>query len=124
MFSKLYTKVYTKTNYPNIFKGTYWGNLDTNLITHEIIQNRNQFIEDYDIKKSVILPRYCKVGMKFHTSLLEGYLTHDKKYVMLSSVFSKRYVRGYISDGWTPIYQLYGITTHSYVKIIPMRCRK
>lgn len=47
------TSFYKQTKYPNIFKNTYWGgfDLDDHNNMHEIFNNRNQFIQDFKIKK-------------------------------------------------------------------------
>ncbi len=52
---------YSLTNYPNIYKNTYWGNFikreDTDI--NSIIENRNKFITDFDIKSiQKNLPEY------------------------------------------------------------------
>ena len=42
---------YNKTNYPEIFKNTYWGNFDNcGEKEDEIIENRNTFIEQFKVK--------------------------------------------------------------------------
>ena len=42
-------KNYAATEYPEIYGGTYWGSSRSR--TEEIIENRNGFVEKYEIKK-------------------------------------------------------------------------
>jgi len=51
------SKFYNLTAYPNIFRQTYWGGF-TRSPEPDIIENRNRFINDYDIKNRVKLPNY------------------------------------------------------------------
>ena len=54
------------TNYPSTFKGTYWSNRIYEMCDAEIIQNRNEFVEKFNIKKHClkypnILKLYCNI---------------------------------------------------------------
>lgn len=48
---------YELTEFPKIYKGSYWGNFHT-IPDPEIIENRNRFIIDYNIKSRKKAPLY------------------------------------------------------------------
>ena len=120
-----------RTKYPNIYKYSYWGNFKENMdITDEIIGNRNEFKEEYKIKKAFDMPKYIEkhieeelktIGFIDH---LECYKTEDKKYILLSSPYDDidgTYTKAkYEGKGWMMIKQLYSRSAQSYIKIIEM----
>ena len=82
------------TKRPKIYKDTYWGNhneLD-NCASSEIINNRNIFIDKFNISKvkwsrgSVTIREIC--GSTFDHP--ECYITKNKEYVMLYSSYEDR----------------------------------
>ena len=96
---------YQLTNYPHVFKQCYWGNFQMNenelLSTHnmvEIIQNRNHFVEDFQIQRLGKLPqlKQCKMN-KMHNIYdrnnnhyydhCEVYYTHRKTHVIIMSSY-------------------------------------
>ncbi len=61
----MYAKEATK--YEKIFSGTHWGNFKiekNQMITNEIIENRNKFVEEYNIKSISNIPQYIKKVIK------------------------------------------------------------
>jgi len=54
------SQFYELTAYPKIFRKTYWGGFPVrqNKPEPDVIENRNRFINDYDIKDRVKLPNY------------------------------------------------------------------
>lgn len=114
------------TDYPEIYAGTYWG---THLICmicnvkvlEENINNRNNFIKDYNILKRVGCgerPRFISEIITISYFLLdhiEVYKTKDGKYVIVSSP-NKHNIKEHLDDGWTQIYSLY-FRSPSFIKI-------
>ena len=86
---------YQYTKYPHKFKRTYWGNFTlTNNWNNfnEIIENRNNFISKYNIKKRMdycYCPNYIKKEFNIlnHGDHNEIYLTNDKDYVLITSPY-------------------------------------
>jgi len=89
-----------KTENKKIFKTTYWGNFslknrsDEDLKElDEIVKNRNNFINDYNIKnivnkRPVKLHEYIKeLEQKNKLDHVEIYLTNDDKYLILNSPY-------------------------------------
>ena len=96
---------YQLTNYPHVFKKSYWGNfqMNENVIntSHnmlEIILNRNHFVEDFQIQRFGKLPKLkqCKMN-KMHNIYdrsnnhyydhCEVYYTHRKTHVIIMSSY-------------------------------------
>lgn len=94
---------YELTEYPKIFDKTYWGAFDTADRTKdeleeikEMVINRNNFIENYDIKQSVQrhkMPKKILDQIINYTSNLslfdhvECYKTYDNEYYMVNSPY-------------------------------------
>lgn len=129
-------KYYQLTKYKNIYKNIYWGhnsahiNIDGKKIydlKQEIIDNRNKFIEDYNIKH--IQPSFSKCIMdylfrminsnyKFHDHL-EKYKTNDNKIVIIVSPYGPNDEKTYtVPDDFTEIYKLYHQTATTFIKVV------
>jgi len=120
------------TKYAPIYKNTYWGGFKLHQcesITNEIINNRNLFIEDYNIIKNRMRPPLYinKEHSNEHGGYLnnfdhvECYMDDNDNYVLISSPYysnGDQYDLFYIGLGWTRIYPLYSIYAATYVKII------
>lgn len=102
---------YQLTNYPFIFKNTYWGNF--NNANSNIIENRNRFVEEFKIK------RYnYKIGhdLKLHYNdpifdHVEFYNTIDGKIIIISSPYAPN-----VSDAK---YEYYGFNLYSQLYTTP-----
>lgn len=127
-------KAYELTNYPRIYVHTYWGafRADTGPSKAEIIQNRNIFIQEYNIKKSAERPKYiekilddCEAAC-LHLDHIECYMNDNNEYVILSSPYdtSESNREKYAEKGWTHIYNLYVNDADTFVKIIPMKRKR
>jgi hypothetical protein len=119
------------TNYPRIYGETYWGgfksDVNSKFANPEIINNRNRFITDHNIVKSVT---YCRTEPKFIYNLVDVnihyYLDHVERYrmangdyILISSPYTDNYDKEHIENGWTKIYPLYssGKTDSTFMKI-------
>lgn len=130
--NSIYEHNYDTTDYPNIYKQTYWGNFEYKpghfSATSEIINNRNKFVKDYDIQKCVLIKPefiYEMVNRSKYNYLdhVECYKANNGDYVLISSPYTKNYDQDHLDDGWTKIYQMYSSCKHdsSYVKIVNYR---
>jgi len=120
---------YEKTNFSKIYKGSYWGyfknDKSINSSTSEIIDNRNKFIIDYNIKKRLdSLPKRKQKGLKviegksYHDHM-EYYYTHDKEYVVISSPYSRdeEVDLFFHKEGFSKIYDMYSKDAYTYVYV-------
>ena len=120
------------TKYPQIYTSVYWGNFvydisNHNMINDNIIENRNKFIEDYNIKNRPKNDIPYKIREKYITSIeknkgyifdhIEYYRTYDKKYIIVSSPYLDN-DEIYINLGWVKIYKLYSTDSSTYIKFI------
>lgn len=110
------------TNRPSLFMSTYWGNCCYSKTDDEIIQNRNQFLKDYNIK-----------GLKKETKKIESlfnqlenykyldhqecYRTKDKKNILIVSPYHRDSNKE-PPNGWTKIYPLYSNSCYTFLKIV------
>lgn len=90
-------RFYELTKYKKIYSSTYWGAFDTesnDLINANIIENRNYFIEENNIKRKIkqnYLPRYI---LEFIDTLPKQFIDHvevykneDKKIIIITSPY-------------------------------------
>jgi hypothetical protein len=112
-----------KTEHPEIFKYTYWGGFLYSNEKAGIIENRDRFIVDYDIKdhkrsglKKIYrwLDAQQKNGCELdHT---EVYITNDKRLIVITSPFKHVNPSDFEDRGWTPIYPLYNRNAYTFMK--------
>lgn len=81
-------KSYEATQYPRIFKDTYWGEFTVNHRDDPtIFSNRNNFVEQYNIVKRVPTPKfifkyiYGITDSALKLDHLECYTTLDRNYI-------------------------------------------
>ncbi len=131
---------YTRTLYPKIFKGTYWGTfrpMDEN--QKIVIKNRNQFVTDYGIKRRVtLIPEYirniihdfdCRLKLIDH---LEVYYTHSKQYVIVTSPYIipertedwEEALKHYTQNGFSIYEDLYNFDASTFIKVVNGRANK
>ena len=127
-------RAYELTSYPRIYVHTYWGAFDTDTgpARTEFIQNRNRFIQEYNIKKSADRPKYiqkildeCEAA-KVHLDHVECYINDNNQYVLVSSPYdtSEANQQKYAEKGWAHIYKLYVNEAATFVKIVPMKRKR
>ena len=97
---------YDKTKYPRIYKDCYWGNFEydssRNLNDDHIYENRNNFIENHNIKKykgyriPIKLKNVIKIiendiqkKYSLHIDHIEIYETIEKDIIYLTSPYQK-----------------------------------
>ena len=128
--------IFQETRYPKIFiKCRSFGNHCLHAdrpYPNDIINNRNQFIEDYRIKCYYSrIPKYATMrsGMNEYggdCSLFdhqEPYKTIDNKYVIVISTYDRREKsrEKLIENGWTPYNNMYGNGAETFVFVTDMR---
>ncbi len=126
---------YSATQYPQIYSNTYWGSSTLepyNGITQEIIQNRNNFISNFNISKCAVPPKYIEKQISNELELgiidhLECYKTTDKRYILISSPYKTegltkiKFADGYEQNGWAKYDNLYSTNCQTYIKILDSR---
>tara|TARA_R110001592_G_scaffold51823_1_gene159231 strand:+ start:836 stop:1234 length:399 start_codon:yes stop_codon:yes gene_type:complete len=122
------------TNFNRIYKGSYWGGFKYKEENKEIIDNRNNFIVDYNIKKRVTqlpirrsqkhlgtnnrIPNPKSVNSLFDH--MEYYYTHDKQYVIIASPYNGNATMNDFFDNleFKKIYNLYYSNASTYCLVV------
>ena len=126
------TKFYKLTENKKIFKVTYWGTFTLEDRTEEdikeinkIVENRNNFLKEYSIKRISPLPSKLKDEFEKTSPYLldhvEIYKTEDNKYVIVNSPYTDNTCQKYnelLSLGWKVIDKLYFNNATTFVKIL------
>jgi hypothetical protein len=118
-----------KTDYPEIYKNTYWG-CSTGEIEPETIENRNKFITDYNIKHYKSRPpqfieKIINRNVYRYLDHTEVYVNHDKEYILISSPYGGRDKEDeHLKDGWTEIYHLYNPDAKTFIMKCNMKYKK
>ena len=118
---------YSKTNYPDIYYNTYWGH---NRCEYDdrLFNNRNNFINDYNIKKYVSnRPNYIENEYKNlgrDADHMECYITNDDMYYILIVSPYHDFEDENKNYGWELIYNLYSMDSYTYMKKIMRKCCK
>lgn len=89
-------KNFERTNYPSIFKYTYWGGQQSESKSDNIFKNRNTFVQQYQIKsyirdlpakkQSLINDIFREVERRIYDHV-ENYLTTSNKYICVVSPY-------------------------------------
>lgn len=128
-------KFYELTKYPKIYGQTYWGGFKKQLNDNDnnieiLINNRNNFIENYNIKKICNLKFIRKYvdhlrnlrDKPYNIDHLETYETFDKKYIIINSPYNSskdnEYTENLLKEGWILINPLYSDHANTYIKFI------
>lgn len=121
---------YKYTKYPNIYKKTYWGQLETIKdplycnVDFNIINNRNEFVEEFIIdRKCKFTKKFFKNNPKFKDYMknergafdhIETYRDNNNDYVIVVSPYLE--CDDLLFDlGFERIYNLYSRSSYSYV---------
>lgn len=124
-------KTYKKyTAYPKKYEGSYWGNFPVIPETN-IVENRNNFITDFNIDKFVkhmrkYIRKADKVIIPFEKKI---YFDHYELYSINDSKTLLAVISPYngaieeikeqiIADDWTEIYPIYSNQSVSFIKYI------
>lgn len=124
----MYNYYYDLTDYPKLYKSTYWGTFkcyeekpDERL--NKIIENRNNFIKEYDIKcHEKKLPKYMLMRCEKHINIgdhVEKYKTNDNKLIILNSPYSpsEKEHEQFLKLGYIEIKPLYNHFAKTYLYI-------
>jgi hypothetical protein len=114
------------TNYPKIFRNTYWGKFtygdsginDNYKEMKMIVDNRNQFVVDYQIKERVYTPETLskfvnECRLLDHTEI---YKTRKGGYIIITSPYRKE--DGLLNIGFQEYNKLYCGHAHTYILVI------
>jgi hypothetical protein len=114
-----------KTRYQKIFKYTYWGGFLYSNEKAGIIENRDRFIVDYDIKdhkRSGLkkIYRWLDAQQKNGCELdhVEIYAANDGRVVVITSPYDHVSPSDFENMGWKMIYPLYYMNAYTFVKEI------
>jgi len=120
--------LYTKTQHPKMYRITYWGHPKYDDSYANIIDNRNKFPNDFDIKcymSNYKRPQYILKEIKpRYIDHPEVYINKDRDYVIISSPYSPKCSEYHLANGWTEIYPMYNSSARTFIKKIPMRRRQ
>lgn len=121
------------TQYPNLYSSTYWGNFKAPLKSDkyyasdlEIIQNRNRFVRDYDIKKSLnggdrldYISEYIDRLLNSPTGNffdhVEAYSRSDGMIIIITSPYM---INESQHESFDPIYKMYARDAFTYIQFI------
>ena len=110
-------KNYEKTEYPEIYMNTYWGNF-TDDADEEIINNRNNFIKDFEIigimkeeKKMIELKQILINKYLTFFDHIEIYKTINNTYIFITSPYG---LEKNEMLGFKKIYNLYSHYSNTF----------
>lgn len=123
---------YELTKYPNIYKKTSWGNYIHNESESDVISNRNQFVEDFNIRsysKCRAISDFINKGKNSTVYFrffdhCEAYKMNDGRFILIVSPYSDSIKDlGLCEDfkekfGFEEIYKLYHPQATTMVKIV------
>ena len=118
-------RYYNNTNYPNIFKETYWGNFDletTDLLSMKnIFYSRNKFVDDFKIKKSTRKYPQWVENEKSHRDFdhVEVYKDIHNQYVIIFSNYHSKIDEIANNHKFKKYSPLYRDDATTYIKILP-----
>lgn len=113
-----------KTEHNKIYCQVYWSGHEYDDSMKEIINNRNNFIKDYDIKKidkTKKTMKYCDMLNNkdpYFCDHIESYKTNNNMTIILMSPYNNKDEQIYINDGWIKIYNMYSYGTTTYLKYV------
>ena len=121
---------YEQTKYPKLFKDTYWGHHYYGGHKIQIIENRNKFVIEYQIKKqSITIPYAQDIWAAYDNGFdhKEYYNLLDGRVLMLISPYKgqvnsdEKFEKNFKVLGYELIYPLYIEEANSYIKIFSSR---
>ena len=126
------TNIYQMTKNKKMYENTYWGGIKYEDSMISIVDNRNKFITDYNLKKCLNYTKTPKKLDKYVNNIknnpdLYNYIDHieiyrltDGNYLLLNSPYTtyEKCDKILMENGWTKIYKLYLPEASSFVKIL------
>lgn len=109
---------YTLTNYPKIFKNTYWGNFpmtegNKHLRRKEILEGRNNLIKEFGIISSY---DSHKISYRDHFDHCELYKCKGGTVLLITSPYDESAKDFFIENGFQEYNKLYSTMAYTYVK--------
>lgn len=119
--------LYTRTQSPKLYEKTYWGHPKYDDSYEKIIQNRDNFPRDFDIKcymSKCKRPQYVLKEIEpRYIDHPEIYINKDGDYVIISSPYDPHEADNHLANGWTEVYPMYNTSARTFMKKIPSRRR-
>jgi len=127
-----------KTKYPKIFS-CYWGNFpyrndDKSWITDEIIENRNKFVEEFEITRRKDIPIRLNTflgeyglygGRRKYYDHVETYYTKTKQHIIIISPYLDNKFEDYdeiirfFEKGEFKLYnKLYSMGAYTFIRVV------
>jgi hypothetical protein len=124
-----------KTKYPKLFN-CYWGsaNYSNNIlgITDEIIENRNKFVEEFDIQRLKEIPikldkylgnygfYYCQQPKNSYYDHVETYYTKNKDHIIIISPYcnGEEVTNFFKKRGYIEYNKLYSTGATTFIRVI------
>ena len=120
--------LYTRTQHPKMYQNTYWGHPKYDDSYANMIDNRNKFPNDFDIKcymSKCKRPQYILEEIEpRYIDHPEVYINKDGDYVIISSPYSPQDSEYHLANGWTEIYPMYNTSARTFMKKVPLRRRR
>lgn len=122
-----------QTKYPKIYGYCYWGHFHNEIEDKEIIENRNKFVSELNIKTYYIMPSYM---VRKHEKLLkrehdyidhtETYRTHDNKCVIINSPrnVTEEHEKRLLELGYIKYKKMYSTSANTYIYITKIGYRE
>ena len=118
---------YEQTKHRKVYSPTYWGQFRHTINEQEIIDNRNNFVGDFNIKSYYRMPQYmtrkCESMLDRNTKLkidhTETYKTHDNKCVIVNSPYyvTEDDEKALLDMGFVKHKPLYTIGAKTYIYV-------
>ena len=118
---------YERTKYPKIYACSYWGHFKDEDESPEIIDNRNNFITEFNIKSYYRMPKYMirkhEKMMDYNTKIsidhIETYKTRDNKCVIVNSPYcvTDESEKVLLDLGYVKYKQLYSNSATTYIYV-------
>lgn len=103
----MFMKTYQATQFPEIYKSSYWGNINMDISFISLIKTRDDFIINYNIKTYYHTTTYMASNMNFDH--VEFYKTKDGKIILLTSPYDDK-IEYFIDWGFIQVPNLYNET--------------
>ena len=112
------------TQYSELYKDTYWGRFTTynpTNINNEILENRDNFASNYNIKKSIKKLQKFEKHIIAQCDHLEYYSTYNGNQILICSPYSdfdSFSKQPFLENGWIEIPPMYNINATTFMKQI------
>lgn len=118
---------YERTKHPKIYACSYWGHFKNEDESPEIIDNRNNFVTEYNIKSYYRMPKYMTrkheqkldLNTKNKIDHIETYKTRDNKCVIVNSPYhvTDDDEKALLELGFIKYKPIYSISAKTYIYV-------